>query len=438
MPVIRESFNKADSTTLGPDQPWTEVNDNSEVVGFAWRPVTQGGALLTSARVDTDLASVDHYCEGTVGTLGSTGDTAAIGVCARFSSSADTYYTMMVFKATNLDAGQWQLESVVAGTEVVLATASYTWVAGDVIRVTCIGNVVIGSINGTIVATVTDTAITSGTRVGMTGYRQSAGGDPRAGNLNAGPVTAETIPAVTISSLFSEPSMGAAPNLFDLAPILGPALFPAAAVAAPGFSTLTGAADLTGAGTLSATGTRTVLGAAALTGTGSLSAAGTRVKVGAAALTGTGTLSATGTKTRLGAAALTGTGTLSATGAHTGVGVAHLTGTGSSTVAGVRKTFGATALSGVGSLTAAGTRTAAGAAVLTGTGSLSATGAHTGVGAAALTGTGTLSATPYFAPAPQQGGGGPSGASVGRRGPGGYSTVELVAREEEEILILMG
>lgn len=77
---------------------------------------------------------------------------------------------------------------------------------------------------------------------------------------------------------------------------------------------VTGAASLSGTGSLSATGTRKTFGAGALSGTGSLSASGTRSAIAAAALSGTGSLSATGLRATFGAAALTGTGSLTAAG----------------------------------------------------------------------------------------------------------------------------
>jgi hypothetical protein len=134
-------------------------------------------------------------------------------------------------------------------------------------------------------------------------------------------------------------------------------------------------------------------GAAALTGTGSLSAAGVHQGRAAAALTGAGTLASGGRQDVHAAAALTGTGSLSATGRRIVPDGASLFGTGSLSASGKRTRFGAAALTGAGTLAASGVRRRSGAAALTGAGSVSAAGVVTHTAAAALHGRGGLMAT---------------------------------------------
>lgn len=163
-----------------------------------------------------------------------------------------------------------------------------------------------------------------------------------------------------------------------------------------GAVTVSGAAALSGSGSLAATGTRTVPGAAALTGLGSASADGVTTRLGAAALSGVGTAQAAGTRTVLGAAALSGAGQASASGVATVGGAAALSGSGSLAAAGnvgagPATIFGSASLSGVGTLSASAVRTAVAAAALSGVGSLATSGYRTSSGQAALTGTGALS-----------------------------------------------
>lgn len=139
-------------------------------------------------------------------------------------------------------------------------------------------------------------------------------------------------------------------------------------------------------------GGATVTGAAALTGTGSMTVAGVRKRLGAAALTGTGSMTVAGIRKRFAAAALTGTGSLAAAGVRTRYAAAALTGTGSMTVAGAVAHFAAAALTGLGSLTAAGTRVRLGAADLTAAGAMTVSGVRSRLAAAALTALGTLEA----------------------------------------------
>lgn len=137
---------------------------------------------------------------------------------------------------------------------------------------------------------------------------------------------------------------------------------------------VTGAAALSGAGTLASGGRQSVRAAAALTGLGTLSASGVDTRPGGAVLAGAGTLSASGKLTRKAAAALTGVGSSSAAGKLTRKAAAALTGAGTLAAAGVHTGRGSAALSGAGTLAATGTTAITAAALLRGRGGLMATG----------------------------------------------------------------
>ncbi len=176
MANFRESFNTANSTTLGPDLAWTEVNDDSQVLNNAWSPVTVGGALFTAARANQDLGTVNHYAQCTIPslTVGASGN-PDIGVMVRFSSSALTGYSFNVLRNAAVPNGFWQLESVVAGVETVLQGQNYTWAAGDVLYLSVQGSTVTARINGVQVATVTNATFPGNTQAGLVGYRAVAG-----------------------------------------------------------------------------------------------------------------------------------------------------------------------------------------------------------------------------------------------------------------------
>lgn len=202
---------------------------------------------------------------------------------------------------------------------------------------------------------------------------------------------------------------------------------------------VTGAADLTGTGSLTATGRNVIKASATLTGTGTLASGGTRVQKGVSALTGAGALSATskrtarlsGTLTGAGAlgvattkrtvygvAALSGAGALSVTSVkrtvkHTAVltglggivadgnvtggpivGVAVLSGQSGGTVGATKSTIRAVgALTGLGGSTVAGKRIAYRTAALTGAGALASGGKRIAYGAPVLTGAGALTSS---------------------------------------------
>lgn len=157
----------------------------------------------------------------------------------------------------------------------------------------------------------------------------------------------------------------------------------------------TGAASLSGSGSLAATGQTEAFGAAALSGAGSLTATGQAEAFGVASLSGTGSLSASGQASAFGVASLAGAGALTVIASVEAFGAATLEGTGSLVASGSATTpgSGSAALEGVGSLSATGQAEAFGAASLAGVGALAATASVEAIASAALFGTGSLSAT---------------------------------------------
>jgi fibronectin-binding autotransporter adhesin len=120
--------------------------------------------------------------------------------------------------------------------------------------------------------------------------------------------------------------------------------------------TFTGAAAISGGGSLTATGSVEHFGAAAISGGGTASATGIASYTDAAALNGGGTASATGLASYTGAAALDGGGTLSPTGLASYAGAAALDGGGTASATGLAGYTGAAILDGGGTLSATGSQ----------------------------------------------------------------------------------
>src|SRR5690606_34435213 len=81
--TITESFNKADSDTLGPDLMWTETQGDIDVVSnTAWHQTVAGRSV---ARAESDLSSADHYAQAVV-TLTS-GTSTNVSPCCRFDAA---------------------------------------------------------------------------------------------------------------------------------------------------------------------------------------------------------------------------------------------------------------------------------------------------------------------------------------------------------------
>lgn len=110
---LTESFDKADSDTLGPDQTWAEVNGDLDVIGNQVGPGGTGANF--SARVEADLSSDDHSAE-LEATAGSSG-VAYSNPAIRFSASANTYYNG---GHRNTSSNKAFIQKTVAGTLTLL------------------------------------------------------------------------------------------------------------------------------------------------------------------------------------------------------------------------------------------------------------------------------------------------------------------------------
>ena len=183
MAQYTESFNQADSTTLGPDLTWTEI------LGDAWRTVTNEAAVLTStgnniARAEADSTGSRQFCEAALTNFvfsssgGATVTVAGLGV--RWSSTATTGYLWQGARTAALNeygVGRWVngVETYPVGTASTVAPA-----LGDQLRVeveSSVGSTSVqirGYVNDLLILTVNDVStarIETGTRGAMRGHR---------------------------------------------------------------------------------------------------------------------------------------------------------------------------------------------------------------------------------------------------------------------------
>ena len=175
--TFTESFNTGDSDTLGPDQSWTELEGDIDIVSnrcqsIASRPV---------ARCDTALNSDDHYAQADIYDSGS----ADYGLLIRKDGTG----TLTHYQATVEDgASKINRHKRIAGGFTALgAIGSVTWSSGDTLKWQADGSSISVYQNevekGT---TITDTDITGNLYTGITGY--DTGGildDFEAGDLAA-------------------------------------------------------------------------------------------------------------------------------------------------------------------------------------------------------------------------------------------------------------
>lgn len=170
--TITESFNTADSDTLGPDLSWTELAGDIDIVSNQARSTTIGSQVL--ARANSDLSSADHYSQAVIGASSEAAAATTSTIARKDSTATLTFYLFhndwggnvcLLFKSV---AGVYtQIGSSVATT--LIAGTTYTS------RGTCNGSSMSHSIDGSNRYTYTDSAISSGTRCGIRGDKTTSG-----------------------------------------------------------------------------------------------------------------------------------------------------------------------------------------------------------------------------------------------------------------------
>lgn len=163
--TITESFNKADSTILGPDLTWTELSGDWAVESNrAAKNTVNGGRDMV--RADTDLSSDDHYTQVVI--LGGTNVTAQGPVCRM--TTPNTGYTLYNY------ADVLTLTLEFNATPTVLDSLALTYNPGDTYKVQADGSTIKAFVNGIERISVTNTTIGGYLRCGMFCFAAPTGG----------------------------------------------------------------------------------------------------------------------------------------------------------------------------------------------------------------------------------------------------------------------
>ena len=162
MTSFSDDFNRADSTDLGAN--WVEVSTTDwAIVSNRLSPGAAGGTIVV--RAATAMASSDHYAQVTIAATTS----ASQGVWCRGDSTLANGYLW------RNNGSNWTLFKVVAGSFTAIGSAFVAAAApGDVAKIQAVGSTIKGYVNGIERASVTDTAVTSGTSVGIRSDSTSA------------------------------------------------------------------------------------------------------------------------------------------------------------------------------------------------------------------------------------------------------------------------
>ncbi|MFE2563048.1 hypothetical protein [Streptomyces mirabilis] len=337
MTTFTDDFNRANGA---PGANWVDGTGLWTIVSNQLSSGSAGGTIVI--RAATAMATNDNSAQVTIAA------TAAVshGIWARGNTGFTQGYLW------RNDGSSWTLFSVVGGSFTSIGSYAAAAVAGDVVKVQAVGSTIKGFVNGIARVTVTDTAVTTGTSVGL---RAESTNSLRFDDFTATDVTSGTTGDAALSGT--------------------------ATLSATGLRATAGASALAATATLSTSGLRATAGDTALTSTASLTADGIRATSGTASLATTAALTAQGQAAYNATTALTATATLTASGSTSTApipGDATLSATGTLTAAGTRATSTGTALNAAATLTATGNTAAAGQAALAATATLTASGTTLG------------------------------------------------------------
>ncbi|MBB4985018.1 hypothetical protein [Streptomyces nymphaeiformis] len=153
MASFADDFNRADNTDLGAG--WVEVSGDWSIVSNQLSPGSTGGTIILRAAGAMD--SNDHSAQVTI-----TATTAAShGVWCRGNSGISNGYLW------RNDGSEWTLFSVVSSTFTAIGSYAAAAAPGDVAKIQTVGSTIKGFVNGVQRVSVTDTAVASGTSVGL-------------------------------------------------------------------------------------------------------------------------------------------------------------------------------------------------------------------------------------------------------------------------------
>ncbi len=160
-----ESFNTADSDTLGPDLTWLDINGN-------WRIRNNQADVATTtdtiSRAEHDLATDDHYGECTLKVIG-TG--SALGALARYNTGGSMAVSDLYAAVADAASAVFRIYRINSGTPTELGTAGGTPANNDGLQIHCEGSTITCKQNGSaVVGPLTDASpITGNTRGGIWG-----------------------------------------------------------------------------------------------------------------------------------------------------------------------------------------------------------------------------------------------------------------------------
>jgi hypothetical protein len=166
--TITESFNQADSSTLGPDLSWTEILGDVKTVS---NKAVGHGSTENVGRANSDLSSDDHYCQVVITNV-SAGTSSNCGPMTRKDSSATLTYYLAIFERTG---DLWKSFKSVGGSFTNIGSNTNLAASeSDTIKLETDGSNITRYRNGASQDATTDAAITGNLRCGFMCYAADA------------------------------------------------------------------------------------------------------------------------------------------------------------------------------------------------------------------------------------------------------------------------
>lgn len=174
--VATESFNKADSATLGPDQSWTEMGGSIDIVSNTAEVQTSGAEML--ARMDANLGSANHYIEAVISQAPASFGTnhSNAGLIVRKDNTASTNYYMAEIAYGSSPNQNITIYKCTGGTYTTLVngTLGSAPAVPYTLRLEVEGTALRFKLNGATILSTTDATWATGNYVGLRSYRQTA------------------------------------------------------------------------------------------------------------------------------------------------------------------------------------------------------------------------------------------------------------------------
>lgn len=188
MPTINESFNTADSTTLGPGLSWTETSGDLEVASGGCEAVDASGGF---AAADDAIGADEVFASISVKTAPSSGSNLAVGIRCTTANQSGLYFlangnsasAYRIFSRSS--GGSWtQVGDTTTGT---LPSTPFT------MEIRCSGTTITAYVNGELKVTATSSDFASQDKAGIHASNTFAGSIE---SFAAGTIVAEDLPAL--------------------------------------------------------------------------------------------------------------------------------------------------------------------------------------------------------------------------------------------------